>query len=61
MTKKHFIAIAKMLADAAEYASEYNGEEMRAKIAHELCSIMQSDNSAFDRARFLRAANVAER
>lgn len=50
MTKRHFIAIAKILAAG-------KGPE-RDRIANALADVFASDNPRFDRARFLKAAGV---
>lgn len=57
MTKKDYIAIAAVLAEA-KGSHPRSGEKTREQIAHGLVSIMARDNTSFDRDRFLIAAGV---
>lgn len=57
MTKKHFEAIARAIADATLY-EEMTGEEMRTFLAKSLASVLAGTNAAFDRDRFLKACGL---
>lgn len=56
MTKKDYIAIAKILKDAQELSGG-KGEAVIA-IGQDLADLFKQDNSAFDRARFMDAAGL---
>lgn len=63
MTKKDYIAIARIISDAALINLTTQGEidankDTRHRIAHALAGLMQRDNELFDRARFLDACGV---
>ena len=56
LTKRHFIAIAKVLA---EHESKGNTDDVaRRCIARDLASYFNTQNPLFDRSRFLTAAKV---
>ena len=56
LTKRHFIAIARVLA---EHKSKGNTDDVtRCGIARDLASYFRTQNVLFDRARFLSAARV---
>jgi hypothetical protein len=58
LTKRHFIAIAKVLAD---YKSQGNEDDVaRRCIARDLASYFSTQNALFDRSRFLSAAMVED-
>lgn len=48
MTKKHFVAIAKVLRE----------NRRREKIIEELCNYFSTVNANFDRGRFLQACKI---
>lgn len=57
MTKKDYIAIAKILKEVR--GTNYkHPENMCDHVAYRLCDVFQADNSAFDRNRFLLACGV---
>ena len=65
MTKKHFIAIAEIMTDAAygldrDTADVFptSGKEMHADIVGRLSDYFADDNPNFDRDRFLKACGV---
>jgi len=51
MTRKHFVALAKALA-------EIENADARRTAAHKVAVALALDNPRFDRDRFLKAANV---
>lgn len=54
MTRKDYREIAKAVSNATE------GDKLdRAAFLSELCSILKSDNSRFDKERFINACNQA--
>jgi hypothetical protein len=57
MTRKHYEAIAQVLADAR---TPFNpgANQVRESIVEALARIMASDNPRFNRERFLRAAHA---
>ena len=65
MTKKDYVAIAKILSDAQFINLTTQGEvavntDTRRRIAFSLANVMQADNARFDRARFLSASDIKE-
>jgi hypothetical protein len=56
ITKQHFIAIARVLADHKDYGHGPDG--IRRSIARDLASYFSAQNPLFDRARFLTAAKA---
>lgn len=63
MTKKDYIAIAKVVKNARDIESSNRESETTKNaicdiIAYDLCKVMQSDNPNFDRNRFLLACGV---
>lgn len=69
MTKKDYVAIARVIAQCEfrahpEFASErdrtieYANNNARSIIAVDLCDIFAADNPRFDRERFLRACGI---
>lgn len=54
MTRKHFIAVAKVLK-ATDGVHDYS---TKAFIAHGLADVFQQENANFDRKRFLTACGV---
>lgn len=64
MTRKDYIAIARVISDAALIQCGTQSEVelqagVRRRIAHELSDILAKDNPRFDRERFLKACGIA--
>jgi hypothetical protein len=56
LTKRHFVAVAKVLAD---HESKGNSDDTaRRCIARDLAAYFSTQNPLFDRSRFLTAAKV---
>ena len=53
MSRKHYIAFARMVSELALNKSQ------KRHVAEELADVLKSENSAFDRDRFLVACGVA--
>jgi len=59
MTKKHFIAIAKIMDNySVPQPAHIDAQAMRKAIAGALADTFARDNARFDRARFLAACSV---
>lgn len=62
MTKKDYIAIAKVLADNRRNHATYDAQSMAVvrctDVASDMADMLARDNSRFDRARFLAACGV---
>jgi hypothetical protein len=57
MSRKHYIAAAAAIREAWESESDnYRAQLAVERVAFGLADTFQSDNPAFDRARFMRAA-----
>ena len=57
MTRKHYIAIAKIIKDNTYIV---NGNEKvldKHEVIKSLCKVLKIDNSLFDRQRFINACN----
>ena len=64
MTKKDFIAIAKIVSSyrkATAEGSNITPEGLRTSIAHDLAGYFSSRNDAFNRSRFVDACDIGER
>jgi hypothetical protein len=55
MTRKHFVAVARILSEAEGIKG---GEDTRVFIAHKLSVLFKGENSRFDVDRFLSASEV---
>ena len=55
MTRKDYVAIAEVIADAKD---RFNMDGAGQYIAGRLADMMAADNPSFDRERFLKAAGV---
>lgn len=58
MTKKHYVSLARELADALATATTEEAVGIRVAI-HILCAELKAQNRAFDKARFLTACGMA--
>jgi len=62
MTKKNFIAMAKLFRARIEAEREAGnnmaGLEAIFKVIEDFCTLAKADNSAFERARFLNACGL---
>ena len=58
MTKKHYEAIANIIA--SQYENANMNDYGRYRMAYELASYFTIDNPKFDRARFLQACGIDE-
>ena len=65
MSKKHYIRVARIIADQIEFTLKFNDGKIEqhriaatVQIAHDLADMLQRDNPQFDRDRFLKACNV---
>ena len=58
MSRKDYIAIAAVFADAAERPAKVSAEQMRQIIAAHLCTVFARDNSRFNINRWNKAANI---
>jgi hypothetical protein len=56
MTRKDCIKLAAAFAVARDYADNANAEYAQSKVLDEICKVLQKDNSAFDREKFVEAA-----
>jgi hypothetical protein len=64
MTKKDFVAIAKIVSGykrAANDGSNITPEGLRTAIAHDLAGYFSSRNDQFNRSRFVDACDIGER
>ena len=59
MTRKDYVAIAAAIKAAQRPATSETEQSLR-EISLRLASIMQNDNSRFDRARFLKACGIQD-
>ena len=65
MTRKDYIAIARVISDGALINCATQAElaanrAVRTKIAYQLADVMARDNGRFDGAKFLKACGVGE-
>lgn len=62
MTKKHFVAMAKLfrarIMGERGAGNNHAGIEAIFKVIEDFCTLAKSENSAFDRARFLTACGL---
>lgn len=58
MGRRHFEALADILAKAETHCRKGSAESMRLHLADELALLCEDDNCAFDRDRFMTAANA---
>tara|TARA_R100000963_G_C4591135_1_gene68278 strand:+ start:395 stop:598 length:204 start_codon:yes stop_codon:yes gene_type:complete len=65
MSRKHYIQVAKIIADQIEFTRQFNNGKIEQhriaatiQIARDLADMFQRDNAQFDRERFLTACNV---
>ncbi len=58
MTRKDYVAIAAAISKARGFCETDNQRRGVERSALCIAEVMQSDNSAFDRARFLKACGV---
>lgn len=61
MTKKHFEAIAEIVANIPggfDHIAGNDTKNARKALANELADYFQRENARFDRAKFLKACNV---
>ena len=64
MTRKDYVAIARVISDGAlincaTEKEQHMNTATRAKIAYQLADVMGRDNPRFDGARFLKACGIA--
>jgi hypothetical protein len=59
-SKKHYVAVAKMFAEAVGETAVYpvGHRALLGDIAHGLANIYQDENPRFDRERFMRACGL---
>ena len=58
MTRKDYVAIAKVISHTPSYIVA--DDEMRAAIAHGLADYMEQDNPNFNRGKFIEACSEVE-
>jgi len=58
MTKRHFQAIANVIASYGPAPATGDPEHLRRQIASDLATICRGENPQFDRQRFLKACEV---
>lgn len=56
MSRKHYIALAAIIADMRSFP-EYDSVTL-ARVAERQADLFQQENSRFDRARFLKACGI---
>lgn len=63
-TKKHFVAVAKLLKtriSRLEAENKHHAVEQIGHVCFDLCDLFESENPKFDRKRFLVACGVLDK
>lgn len=64
MTKKHYVAISKIIKEKAQTIEKKDGSIMHVvplgALTYELASYFKSENALFDHARFMDACGIIE-